>query len=315
MEEVFIGDVIKRRRMELKLTQEQLCEGICEPITISRLETGKHIPSYGRIKALLERLDLPANRFFALLSKNEQDVEALQKQIVALNLRFEHSLGEEKARARAEALQAHEKLEAIIDKDDRISRQIILRSRVILGKDDSPYSPEEQRSMLLEAIRLTCPSFDPDDIARGLYTTDEIKIINQLAIIDCATGSHSAAVETLSQLYKYIHKHFHGRPVTRAHLNLVIFNYATELYEIGEYEKAIELAEEGRELCIGQGHYQMLPGLLEVMADCYRLLGDSEKSKGLYYQSYYTCKALRKDRDAEITRREIQEYFGLEVEC
>ena len=41
MQEMFLGDVIKRRRLELNLTQEQLCQGICEPITISRLENGK----------------------------------------------------------------------------------------------------------------------------------------------------------------------------------------------------------------------------------------------------------------------------------
>ena len=59
MQEMFLGDVIKRRRLELNLTQEQLCQGICEPITISRLENGKHAPSHQRINALLERLDLP----------------------------------------------------------------------------------------------------------------------------------------------------------------------------------------------------------------------------------------------------------------
>ena len=30
MKEVFLGEVIRQRRLELGLTQEELCEGICE---------------------------------------------------------------------------------------------------------------------------------------------------------------------------------------------------------------------------------------------------------------------------------------------
>ncbi len=45
MKEVFLGEVIRQRRLELGLTQEELCEGICEPMTISRLKMdGKHRP-------------------------------------------------------------------------------------------------------------------------------------------------------------------------------------------------------------------------------------------------------------------------------
>mgnify|MGYP003467412454 FL=1 len=90
MQEVFIGEVIKHRRLELGLTQEQLCEGICEPITISRLENGKQTPSRNRVNALLERLDMPADRYFALLTKHELEIESMHKQITSLNVKFSH---------------------------------------------------------------------------------------------------------------------------------------------------------------------------------------------------------------------------------
>ena len=71
MKEVFLGEVIRQRRLELGLTQEELCEGICEPMTISRFENGRQTPSRNRIKALLQRLGLPDDRFFGLLSTKE----------------------------------------------------------------------------------------------------------------------------------------------------------------------------------------------------------------------------------------------------
>ena len=69
MKNVFLGEYVKQRRLDLGLTQEQLCYGICEPMTLSRLENGKQTPSRNRINALLQRLGLPDDRYFALLSK------------------------------------------------------------------------------------------------------------------------------------------------------------------------------------------------------------------------------------------------------
>ena len=84
MKEMFLGEVIRQRRMELGLTQEQLCEGICEPMTISRFENGKQTPSRNRIIAILQRLGLPDNRFYALLSNKELELGNLEKELEEL---------------------------------------------------------------------------------------------------------------------------------------------------------------------------------------------------------------------------------------
>ena len=55
MKELFLGEYIKQERLKQGITQEQLCEGICDPITISRMENGKQMPSYNRIRAFLQR--------------------------------------------------------------------------------------------------------------------------------------------------------------------------------------------------------------------------------------------------------------------
>jgi len=313
MREIFLGEVIKRRRLELGLTQEQLCEGICEPITISRLENGRQTPSRNRLNALLERLDMPTDRYFALLSKHELEVESLHKQITALNVRFSQSREEEQQTVRQEALLAHKELESIADADDMISRQLILRSRVILGKHDGPYSYDEQKSLLLEAIRLTCPSFDLDSIGSGLYSTEEIKIINQLALVHVYADERIEAIEIYSQLYKYIQKHFHNIPPTRAHLCMIAFNYSRELGRVGQYKKAVQIAEEGKRVCLDYGHYLPLSGLLDVLAEGYHYLGDDTKSKDYFYQTYYLCKALDDELNATIIRDDAKELLGIDL--
>lgn len=313
MEICFLGDAIKRRRLELGLTQEQLCEGICEPITISRLENGKQTPSRARLEALMERLDMPQYQYYALLSKHELEVEALQREIVALNVKFDQATGEEKAKLRQQALQAHKALAEMADPDDKISQQVILRSKVILGREDGRYSREEERQMLLQAIRLTCPSFDPEDIGRGLYTSREIKIINQLALVHVYAGEHMEAIEIYSQLYKYIRKHYRLIPPTTAHFPMIAFNYARELGLIGQYEKSIEIAREGRQVCLDYGHYLYLSSLLSIFAECYYRLGDVEKSKDYYYQTYYVSKAIGDTSNSALIRQEAKHYLGLEL--
>lgn len=126
MKNVFLGEYVKQRRLDLGLTQEQLCDGICEPMTLSRLENGKQTPSRNRINALLQRLGLPDDRYFALLSKNELEMEALKKEIVACNVT-------EKVPEGFEKLAQFEKL---ADPDDQISQQFALCSRVLLGRLD-----------------------------------------------------------------------------------------------------------------------------------------------------------------------------------
>lgn len=154
MKNVFLGEYVKQRRLDLGLTQEQLCYGICEPMTLSRLENGKQTPSRNRINALLQRLGLPDDRYFALLSKNELEMEALQKEIVACN-------ATEKVPEGFEKLAQFEKL---ADPDDQIAQQFALRSRVLLGRLDGRYTPLEQIDLLMQAIRLTVPRFDLESI-------------------------------------------------------------------------------------------------------------------------------------------------------
>lgn len=314
MQEMFLGEAIKKRRLELGLTQEQLCEGICEPITISRLENGKQTPSRNRINALLERLDMPADRYHALLSKNELDVDALQREITSYNIRFDKAPAEEKPQIRELALDAHKRLEAVMDADDNLSKQMILRSRVIIGTENGPYSLEEKLRLLTEAIRMTSPRFDVDNIGNGLYTTDEIKIINQLALVYSKAGKAMNAISIWSQLHKYIQIHFRSIPLARACLSMVLLNYARELNIIKQFQTAIEIAEEGQQICLDYGHYHSLPGLLAVQAQGYHFVGDDTKSRDFYLQAYYLMKVVGDEVNLKIIKKNARKEIGLKFE-
>ncbi len=309
MREVFLGDVIRRRRLELGMTQEQLCEGICEPITVSRLENGKQTPSRSRISALLERLGLPGNRYYALLSKREQEESLLRKEINDCVARFYQKEGDGKKLVWEQARRALDRLMAVLDPEDTLAKQFVLRSRALLGERGEAYPYEKQLEMLLEALRLTAPRFDPEEIGQLRYTWDEIQLINQIAMVYAMAGQRKTAIGLYGQLLKYLKKNMESKK----YLCLVSFNYARELAASKRYEDAIEVAEIGRKTCVERGHYQFLPGLLAIEAECAYFLGNRDCSIELYCQAYYLYEAIGDEHNLKRLERDAREQLGPDV--
>lgn len=304
MQNFRIGEYIRQRRLDLGLTQEEVCDGICEPITLSRLENNKQTPGRNRINAILQRLGLPDDRYYALLSPNELEIEALKKEILACNVTEQLERGFEKI----------QQLEKISSPDDRLTQQFILRSKASLGRLDARYTSEEQLDMLMRAISLTVPTFDLDDIERKLYTVDEIKIICNIAIVYSILGQNKKAADIYYQLLRYIRKHAQ-EVLTSSHvLPLVLYNYARLLTLCGRYQEGAENAEKGKQCCIEIGHYQLLPGFLCLYGECCHFMGQDIESLRSFRQAYYLYEALGRTLNQSIIAQNMKEYFGLSVE-
>ena len=283
---IYIGTFIKQRRKELKLTQEQVCSGICDPVTLSRIENGKQAPSKSVISALLQRLGMPEARYYVLESKNELEIEALKKDIIACGVTRNVSLGFEKL----------SQLENLTVSDDHLTRQFILRSKALLGSFDKRYTYDEQIDMLMSAIHLTVPDFNIEEINKCLYAFDEIKAIIQIANIYLNLNRNDQAIDIFYQLLKYVRNHYREVITSGKITLLVLYNYARALDLCGRYE----------------GHYQTLPGCLEIYAECCHFLGMDDESTEAYYQAYYLCKLIGRKEDLEITRNEAKKYLNID---
>lgn len=73
------------------------------------------------------------------------------------------------------------RLKNVVDDDDRLTQQFILRSKAVLGAIDKRYGFKEQIQLLTDAIHLTIPEFDLNEIDNWLYSFDELKTIIQIA--------------------------------------------------------------------------------------------------------------------------------------
>jgi len=307
MKQIHIGAIIKQRRLELGLTQEELCEGICESSTMSRIEKGHQTPSYSKLKALLNRLSLPSDKYYAMMSENELEIDRLKNEIIDRNTR----------KLYADGLGKLDLLLPLVSEDDLLLRQFVLRSRVLLGRREEgkiiPYTPDEKIDLLFQAMRLTIPHFNIEDIGKHWYSLDEIKIINQIAIVYAENQENEKAADVFHPLMNYLRRKFVISSETSSTAILIACNYSNLLCCQKRYERAQEVAQWGYEKALEWGRSGSLGGLLCVLAECLYHQGMIEESKDYYMQSYYVFRALKNISDMEIIRGNIKEYYDIDL--
>lgn len=304
MKTIMIGDYIKRRRVELGMTQGQLAKGICTVATLSRLEAGIQTPRRNRISALLQRLGLPDSRYFAINTQEEVAIEAYKKDIVACNVLERVEEGFEKL----------QKLEQLLSPDDNLTRQFVVRSRALLGGLDGRYTHRQQMEMLMDAMRMTIPDFSLEDLEEHYYTFDEIKTLNQIAGLYLAEDQMEQALHLYDKLLNYILNHNQALLCRNGLLPMVLHNYTRALNIAQRYADGVRYAEEGRRACVEYGHYQYLPGFLALLGEGLHFTGQDGKSAECYREAYYIYRATDDYGNAETCRRDMQRYLNIQLE-
>ena len=310
MDKVYIGEIIREERIKQKISQEKLCEEICSPVTLSRLENGTQPPSYPKVKALLEKLGISDDLYRVVNNADELKAENLGKEIRAKVIAFEKAAGPEKEARRAEAWEATRRLEALAGDEPSI-RQRIVQDRCVLGTAQGPYSPAKQRALLTEALYLTVPKFDPARLDRFRYTQEEVSLINQIAVTYAWEGDSEQAIALYRQLLSYIQAHNQQLSRYANQLTMVASNYARELDVTGQYQEAVHIAELGRQTCVHYGEHQFHPEILHILAECTHFLGDDVRSRELYIQAHYLYTAFGEKTQDEILRKDAREQVGL----
>ena len=311
MKELFLGEYIRQERLKQGVTQEQLCEGICEPITVSRMENDKQTPSYNRIRAFLQRLSLPDDRYFAVLSENELEIKGLQDEIRADAVRFSQAVPENQPDIQAAGLQKLERLECLAEPDDRIIRQFILTMKITFGKPDGSYSSKEALEGLLEALHITVPNCNPETFNLGLSSLDETSLIYQIAYIYAKMGQSNKALDIYRHLFKYTQSSKCETSRYAEKFALIALGYTRTLLLTEKYEDALEIAKFGQEVCVKYGHYQFLPELLALLGKCYFYNDELENCKEFYRAAYCLYKETGNDYGRLLIENEVKEKLDL----
>lgn len=293
-----IGFFIKWAREVQEISQEKLCDNICDKSTLSRLENGKGASPYVTEK-LLERLGKSGELWIACDNSTESEIFSLKKEIVALNTRKEYQRAKESLT----------KLEQLADSKNKLLRQFILRSRALAGYPDNYPAALE---INLQALRITQPKLDFNHIANKLMTLDELKILNDIALGYSESEQTETALSIFEQLTSHTVKTIDCDDKIAVDI-LIEYNYSRLLGRDGQYLRAILVAHNGYEKCVKFNKARYMGGLLLNMACSYYELGNKEQARSLIINAYYAYRLLQDDNSCKLVRNYALEKFGEET--
>ena len=132
----------------------------------------------------------------------------------------------------------------------------------------------------------------------ALSKTD-IQIINLYCIL-LSNVRREDAIESFKKLKKYIEEHSTDKKSFSVMYTTITYNLSKHLGLDGQYEEAIEVADEGLKSCKGYERHQYFRGLLLNKACCLiKINKDLGEAKELLKLSYLLYKYLKKEKSCE----------------
>lgn len=303
MELYGVGNVVLHYREKKKLSQMQVCEGICNEMTMSRIETGEREFDSLLSETLLERLGKTTNRFEFVLNDEDYYYYILRENVIkAID---SGDLGSAKRyisdyrKAMSDTHVLHE--------------QFVLYYEALIMKFENK-SKKEIVNCLYKALHLTRSDFKDKTIRMRLYSAIEIRIIYELSIYE------DYSYELLSSVFRFVDEVYDeeekGKVLIPFLYNLGIkYEQDKNWYELEKIsDKAIRLLQSGRSYL-----YMVEFDYMKVMAEqqLYRNTAHWDEKRIELIQRcneiYYMSMAIEHDEMMKKAEDFCKEQLGCQI--
>lgn len=299
------GSLIRARRMALGMTQEQLSEGICDPVSISRIERNEVAPKRQIFELLMERVGMTGSSYEALTQMGDPELMELAVQITVL---LGHSRGDE-----AEPL--IRELENRMEDANRFARQFLLSVRALALLEQKKITAEEHAAMQEEALRLTLPEMTPKNLKKWCFSRREISIVNMISYSYDKMGRRDEKIKLLSLIREQLENKPFALENYIPNYELTMRNLGNLLGNEGRFKEAIDVSRIGIQSALWAGRGSILTLMLyDCGWDMEKLwkTGKYTREDSLrYMEACYSLELLfARCEDSEFTRRHIEKYYG-----
>ncbi len=228
-----IGSTIKQLRKKHGLSAKQLCEGLCPPSKLSKIEAGNEYPKEMLLNALMERMgELPPIKCIPLTDFDYKQA-ATKKQLREKFNNNDFDIAEQ-----LQVLKNDEK------KMTNLERQEYLYFQAVYFNYRQQFP--EALAKEIEAIHITFPAFTMDcDISKHLFTIQELKLVNMIAITLQSNGKAEIAIALLIQGEQYYYSHFMGHVVYAKYYVTFANSLSGFLVMQDRYAEALEVSKRG----------------------------------------------------------------------
>ena len=289
-----LGEIIYNLRKKAGLTQEALADGICSPISISRIENGNQMPSSKVLEKILERLGTGTYQLCNVYYENEQQAS------------FRRSLDEVCAQVSSGDLDsARAALRALPGKEMdpgslQYAKMLFAAIRMKDGTADESIETE-----LENALRLTKPNIDLHDCRGELFSPTEVNILVMLTSAKYSDGKVLEAIRLGEEVMFALDRNQSRLSEFQVlHINLA-HNLSQYLVVENRYEEALLYARKAEELSIRGTEQFMLPEIEFGIAQILNDMGKSEESRARVEALIPYMRLIGKTQMADVA----QEYL------
>ncbi|MCM1056752.1 MAG: helix-turn-helix domain-containing protein [Firmicutes bacterium] len=296
-----MGEIIRSLRKRAHMTQEELAEGICSPISVSRIENGTQMPSGTVLEALLSRLGTSTYQICNIYYQTDKQLAFGREADRIAELLRSGQLSEAKG-----GLAALEKAAG----GDSVNRQyyLLLSATAMLYEEADM---EKVLSVLYQAIEITKPSFDFSDFRNELLTVREANILSVITVALFRSDQTIRAIHLGEELYCALKKHMSavsGYVLLRVN---VAFNLAQFMEKEHRYEEALIYCQEAEALSMNSQEQMLLPEILFLKAKALHLQGNDAESGVILKAIVPYMELIKKTEFAELARSYAEQELKL----
>ncbi len=298
-----IGHVLRRLREYKKLTQEDLSDGICSTVTLSKIENGVQSPRKEHFEALMQRLGYSADNFFCTFYADDE-YAAFEKteelKLAIANFDF----------PKARGLIAQLEGDRFFAKEFNLQLLLSSKAAVLLHERQDL---DQALALLLQALQITIPKFQLDRIGDLFLTHEEIVAINMIAILYYDQGMLEQAIDILLQLKDRLDKTYVDEKEKARTYPMIVYNLTKYLIEAKRFNDALPLCETTRRFCSRNGAVDLLPFIVFNQACCLCEMGNPDPCTELFRQAYYALRLVENYTHANEVRNEVLEKYGINI--
>ncbi|MCR4778129.1 MAG: hypothetical protein K5858_04725 [Lachnospiraceae bacterium] len=278
MEESTLGNALKFYKEKYKLSQEDICYGICSIPTYSRIENGHKVRDSILSSSLLGRVGINLSRFEVFL--DNQDFEFYKERVKLYALarigRYEEVI---------KSIEQYEKHEGILSDSLLLHEQFCCMCKTVAFYNGKGMS-EKLISLAEEGLAISCSDYN------GLMNLVEINLAS-IAVL-----KRVDAVQMLLMLAEKVEKYFSGKDKENLSVDLYLKiierlvkeqRFTEALFYI---EKSVKIISEGKgihtlgRLLIHQGliQYELNPkddNYIKTLKMAYAIMGITQNESGI----------------------------------
>lgn len=226
-----LGPIIRNRRIELGLSQEDLADGICSVPTLSRIENGERMPTKNHFEMLMQRLGYSAMSLDFFTDKHDFKIHELKFQIRQAYVIRDFLLTK----------RLLDEYEELIDNDSNIDQQFFLLYDTLLNIER--YTDGEELTLFETALRLTCPSYNGTYIPHVL-SYEEIILLNNIAVFYDKPETRYKAISIFRTLKRYYDTHMINSEEALRTQQMILYNLSRALGKDGYYDECLAICDE-----------------------------------------------------------------------